>query len=207
MPTDLIRYDLLVQDALKGVVRHVLAETAREGLHGEHHFCITFRTRAAGVKLSPRIKEKHPDEMTIILQHQFWDLLVTEQAFEVGLSFGSVPERLVVPFEAVTGFWDPAVQFGLKFEIQDDSPQAGANDAAPLPLEEKETAKPAPKATFAKAVESGERPPAESVAKPRPPKQPAPSKPAASARPADEPTPSANAGDKVVSIDAFRKKP
>lgn len=112
---DLIRYDVMVQDALLGVVRKVLQDAARLGLPGEHHFYITFRSQAPGVKLSTRLREKYPDEMTVVLQHQFWDLIVGETGFEVGLSFGGVPERLVVPYEAMTGFYDPSVQFGLKF--------------------------------------------------------------------------------------------
>src|SRR3954451_13119467 len=114
MANDLIRYDLLVQDALRGVVRRVLSEVAKEGLPGEHHFYITFRTGAPGVRLSTPMRQQYPDVMTIILQHQFWDLSVGEQNFEVGLSFRNVPERLLVPFDAVTEFYDPSVQFGLK---------------------------------------------------------------------------------------------
>ena len=85
MATDLIRYDLLVQDALRGVVRTVLADAAKNGLQGDHHFFITFRTDAPGLRLSDRMRERYPEEMTIILQHQFWDLAVKDQAFEVGL--------------------------------------------------------------------------------------------------------------------------
>jgi hypothetical protein len=130
---DLIRYDLLVQDALKGVVRKILIDAAKDGLGGEHHFYISFRTDFAGVRLSNRLREKYPQEMTIVLQHQFWDLGVTEHAFEVGLSFSNVPERLLIPFDALTGFFDPSVQFGLKFTVEgveDESaaePPAGAS--------------------------------------------------------------------------------
>ena len=119
MTQDLIRYDLLVQDALKGVVRKVLGDAAREGLPGEHHFYVSFRTDFPGVRLSTRMREKYPQDMTIVLQHQFWDLSVTEHALEVGLSFSGVPERLLIPFDALTGFFDPSVQFGLKFELQE----------------------------------------------------------------------------------------
>jgi hypothetical protein len=128
MATDLIRYDLLIQDALRGVVRRVLADVARDGLSGEHHFYITFRTHARGVRLSSRMRELYPDEMTIVLQHQFWDLGVTDQAFEVGLSFKNVPEKLLVPFEAVTRFSDPSVEFDLKFEPEDEIAETSAND-------------------------------------------------------------------------------
>ncbi len=131
MANDLIRYDLLVQDALRGAVRKVMTEAAKEGLPGEHHFYITFRTHAPGVRLSTAMREQYPDVMTIILQHQFWDLSVTEHNFEVGLSFRNVPERLLVPFDAVTEFYDPSVQFGLKFEVEDPAPEDGANDLTP----------------------------------------------------------------------------
>jgi uncharacterized protein len=116
MATDHIRYDVLARDALRGVLRRVLSDAATHGLPGEHHFFITFLSSADGVKLSPRLLAQYPEEMTIILQHQFWDLVVTEDRFEVGLSFGGVPERLVVPFSAIKSFFDPSVQFGLQFE-------------------------------------------------------------------------------------------
>ncbi len=116
MATDHIRYDVLARDALRGVLRRVLTDAAANGLPGEHHFFITFISTADGVKLSPRLMAQYPQEMTVILQHQFWDLVVTEDRFEVGLSFGGVPERLVVPFSSIKSFFDPSVQFGLQFE-------------------------------------------------------------------------------------------
>ncbi len=119
MPVDYIRYDILAQAALRGVVRTVLADVAKKGLPGEHHFKITFATAAPGVRLSERMRGQYPDAMTIVLQHQFWDLTVDDDGFEVGLSFGGIPERLAVPFEAVTAFFDPAVQFGFQFETLD----------------------------------------------------------------------------------------
>lgn len=121
MADDLIRYDLLVQDALRGVVRKVLTDAARDGLAGEHHFYVSFRTEAPGVRMSQALREKYPQDMTIVLQHQYWDLGVTEHAFEVGLSFSGVPERLLVPFDALSGFFDPSVQFGLKFDLSEAS--------------------------------------------------------------------------------------
>jgi hypothetical protein len=134
MSTDHIRYDLLAQDALRGVVKRVLADAARDGLPGDHHFYISFKTKHPGVKLSPRLGEKYPDEITIVLQHQFWDLTVTDQAFEVGLSFRNAPEKLVVPFDAISGFFDPSVQFGLKFEVATkDDDEIGEPAAAPPP--------------------------------------------------------------------------
>ena len=131
MPTDLIRYDLLVQDALKGVVRRVLANAIRDGIPGEHHFYLSFRTREKGVRISQALRDKYPDEMTIVLQHQFWDLSVSDYAIEVGLSFSNVPEKLVIPFDAVSGFFDPSVQFGLKFEQSKGDAPAGAARALP----------------------------------------------------------------------------
>jgi uncharacterized protein len=116
MATDHIRYDVLARDALRGVLRKVLSDAAAHGLPGEHHFFITFISTAEGVKLSPRLLAQYPEEMTIILQHQFWDLAVHEDRFEVGLSFGGIPERLSVPFAAIKSFFDPSVQFGLQFE-------------------------------------------------------------------------------------------
>lgn len=122
---DFFRYDLLTQNALRGVVRDVLARVAREGVPGDHHFYVSFRTTDPGVRMSQRLRERYPTDMTIVLQHQFWDLEVEDDSFEVGLSFGNVPEKLTVPLRAVTGFFDPSVQFGLKFdhpeaEIEDD---------------------------------------------------------------------------------------
>ncbi len=123
MAIDHIRYDLLAQDALRGLVRRVMTDTAKSGLPGEHHFSITFRTGDEGVRLSPRLREQFPDEMTIILQHQFWDLKVNDTGFEVGLSFGGIPEKLTVPFTAIKSFFDPSVQFGLQFETIEVEPE------------------------------------------------------------------------------------
>ena len=135
MATDHIRYDVLARDALRGVLRRVLTDAAEHGLPGEHHFFITFLSTADGVKLSPRLLAQYPEEMTIILQHQFWDLVVTEDRFEVGLSFGGIPERLVVPFAAIKSFLDPSVQFGLQFEPSETVAEAPAAKlpTAPVP--------------------------------------------------------------------------
>lgn len=135
---DFIRYDLLTQTALRGVVRDVLSRVSREGVPGEHHFYISFRTTDPDVRLSQRLRERYPAEMTVVLQHQFWDLEVDEDGFEVGLSFGNVPEKLVVPFRAITGFFDPSVQFGLKFD-HPDAEAAEVEEPAPeieAPVEE-----------------------------------------------------------------------
>jgi hypothetical protein len=110
-----------------------LADAAEHGLPGEHHFFITFLSTADGVKLSSRLLAQYPEEMTVILQHQFWDLVVTEERFEVGLSFGGIPERVVVPFSAIKSFFDPSVQFGLQFEPQDTAAETHAAEPATSP--------------------------------------------------------------------------
>lgn len=129
MASDLIRYDLLVQEALRSVLRKVLADAARDGLPGNHHFVIVFRTDAPGVRIPAKLREKYPQEMTVVLQHEFWDLAVTEQHFEVRLHFDRKPELLVIPFTAVTGFFDPSVEFGLKFEMANEAPTATSQPA------------------------------------------------------------------------------
>lgn len=161
MAEDHMRYDILAQEALRGVVRKVLAEVARTGLPGEHHFFISFATRAPGVRLSEELLKQYDKEMTIVLQNQYWDLKVTEAAFEVGLSFNGQPEMLHIPFSAIKGFFDPSVQFGLQF------------DPATAPDERDEEEDAADATTEA----AGSDAPAEA------------------------------SGEKVVSLDAFRKKP
>jgi hypothetical protein len=116
MPEDLMRYDQLAQNALRGVVRNALRIVEESGLPGNHHFYIAFNTRHPGVGISERLAARYPRDMTIVLQHQFWGLAVQDDQFEVELSFDNVPEKLVIPFAAVKGFLDPAVQFGLQFE-------------------------------------------------------------------------------------------
>ena len=133
MATDHIRYDVLARDALRGVLRRVLTDAAEHGLPGEHHFFITFLSTADGVKLSPRLLAQYPEEMTVILQHQFWDLVVTDDRFEVGLSFGGIPERLVVPFNSIKSFFDPSVQFGLQFEPADAAAEAPTANLPAVP--------------------------------------------------------------------------
>jgi hypothetical protein len=186
MATDLIRYDLLVQDALRSVVRRVLADTARAGLPGDHHFNIAFKTQAAGVVVPPAVKARFPDEMSIILQHEFWDLAVTQEGFEVSLNFSRKPERLTVPFDAITGFTDPSVPFGFKLEprLPEERPTSQPAQAAEL----RPATKPAPSSSPAAKPEStkpmkvGEEPVSDS-----------------------EKTEAVGAA-KVVSIDAFRKR-
>jgi hypothetical protein len=131
-PESLIPYDEIVQDALRAVVGRVLGEVEQSGgLPGDHHFYITFKTRAPGVSIPKHLLERFPDEMTIVIQHRFWDLKVEEDGFTVGLSFGGVPATLVVPFAAVTQFHDPAVEFALTF-------QANAEEIVPEEHEEAE---------------------------------------------------------------------
>jgi hypothetical protein len=126
MSVDHIRYDLLTQDALRGLIRKVLADAAEKGLPGEHHFFVTFDTRAEGVRISSRLKASYPTEMAIVLQHQFWDLTVGDDAFDVGLSFHGIPERLHVPLTAVKSFVDPSVQFGLQFTVDEEAAEVEA---------------------------------------------------------------------------------
>jgi uncharacterized protein len=116
VPVEELRYDKMVEEALRGVVRDSLVFAAEHGLPGEHHFYITFRPHHPDVELSDHLKARHPDEMTIVLQHQFWDLQVTEDGFSVTLSFSGKPERMVIPFSSVTGFADPSAKFGLQFQ-------------------------------------------------------------------------------------------
>lgn len=129
MPTDLMRYDLMTQNAMRNVVKQALERVMKEGLPGEHHFFVTFVTHAKGVHISDALKARYPQEMTIVLQHQFWGLEVTDIGFTVGLTFNKVPEKLVIPFSAIKGFFDPAVQFGLQFPVEEDT--AGEGEAAP----------------------------------------------------------------------------
>ncbi|MCZ8376859.1 MAG: ClpXP protease specificity-enhancing factor SspB [Beijerinckiaceae bacterium] len=210
---DLIRYDVMVQEALLGVVRKVLQDAAKSGLPGEHHFYITFRSQAPGVRLSTRLREKYPEEMTIVLQHQFWDLIVGDHNFEVGLSFGGVPERLLVPYEALTGFYDPSVQFGLKFspdEAQADN-DSGEDPEEPTVKDQleaiatlesgKSRKRTAPEPSTVQ--ENSDPKQAEAVEK-VPTGRKSRAKPVAPATPEDE-KPAAG-GAEVVSLEAFRKK-
>lgn len=203
---------------MRGVVRSVLKQTERNGLPGEHHFYISFNTRAPGVILSRRLKEKYQHEMTIVLQHRFWGLVVTDDRFEVNLTFDGIPERLVVPFLAVRVFVDPSVRYGLQFEIADIGP-----DPAPsLPIDDVEVIKAAGaenkdgrdaarataprKRTTKRTSKSAERTPAE--AETTASKKEAPVQPTAEvAEATDELAAQAAAGGaNIVSLDAFRKR-
>lgn len=147
MGQDHIRYDILAQDALRGVIRKVLAEVATTGrLPGDHHFFITFLTGAPGVRISQHLKSKYPEQMTIVVQHQFWDMKITEASFEIGLSFSDVPEKLVIPFNAIRGFYDPSVNFELEFDVPlADSEDVPAAEITAYPVD-------------AKSDEAGEKP-------------------------------------------------
>jgi hypothetical protein len=194
MPVDHIRYELLTRDALRGVVRAVLTDVALKGLPGDHHFYITFDTRIDGVHLSARLKAEYPEEMTIVLQHQFWELAVGVDDFDVGLAFGGIPERLHVPFRAVKAFADPSVEFALQFTVDIDT-EAGARPQAPSANERPAAVLPSgtgPRAAFSRTVDF----------------------PTAETTPAGETAPADAGGEaareegsaEVVRLDRFRKK-
>ena len=188
MATDHIRYDLLVQDALRRVVRTVL-EDAKNGLPGEHHFYITFDTNAENVKLSPRMRAQYPKDMTVVLQHQFWDLIVTEESFEVGLAFGGITERLGVPFAAVQRFVDPSVPFEVRFEeIATGAGETSASEESPPSKDQTPARPPAEFKSPRGAAGLAAVPP--STSQTEPPPDP------------DKPTGSGE----VVRLDRFRKK-
>jgi hypothetical protein len=227
-----IDYEALAQEAMRGVVRSVLTRVAKGGLPGEHHFYIAFNTQAPGVNISKRLKEKYPEEMTIVLQHRFWDLIVSEERFEVKLTFDSIPERLVIPFQAVKVFFDPSVPYGLQFEesqlaaetsrrmggdAMSDMPsgmprndaRTGARPPGPDRLDkrrEKAPRRPKPE----KVAESTQDNKPEALPKasgaqtraPAPKPQPVPASKVAESAKPDDSAPSAN----VVSLDQFRKK-
>ena len=116
--TDILDYQILVQEALRGVVRAALQRVEKDGrLPGAHHFYIAFHTAHPGVKVSEAIRQRYPHEMTIVLQHQFWDLHVGEDDFQVTLSFNNVPEKLSIPYAAIKNFFDPSTRFGLQFTV------------------------------------------------------------------------------------------
>ena len=183
MADDHIRYDILAQEALRGVMRKVLGEVARTGLPGTHHFFITFLTGAPGVRVSSRLRERYPEQMTIVLQYQYWDLKVTDTGFEVVLSFSDVPEKLEVPFAAVRGFYDPSVNFELEFDVKSAESETGEASQGQAVVQAIEPPVPVP------------------VKSPKTPKA-VPADP----EPAAESTGDAAKSADVVSLDAFRKK-
>ena len=204
MSVDHIRYDLLTQQALRAVVRRVLSDVAKTGsLPGEHHFYVTFDTRAPGVKLSARMREQYPEEMTVVLQHQFWDLAVSDAHFEVALSFNGVSEKLSVPLDAIKGFFDPSVQFGLQFETLTEAAEAKPAEKPALASVPEQPSKARPRR------KSEPEPEAPAAVGPAEPAKPAPAKPApplivAGTDKGDPDKPSG--GAEVVRLDRFRKK-
>lgn len=170
MAEDGFDYDSMVEEAMRSVAAAALAQAAARGLPGDHHFYISFRTEAGGVQIPARLKAQYPDEMTIVIQHQYWNLAAHDDAFEVELAFGGKRERLVVPYAALTGFVDPQAQFGLKFGSEARREAAERRGKAG-------TARRAP----------GAADPAEPAPPPSPPDAPA-------------------GGEKIVSLDHFRKK-
>ena len=201
MPVDHIRYDLLTQHALRAVVRRVLSDVAKSGLPGEHHFYVTFDTRAPGVKLSARMREQYPEEMTIVLQHQFWDLAVSDAHFEVALSFNGISEKLHVPLDAIKGFFDPSVQFGLQFEtVTEAKEEAPAEKVAPAPMVEQ------PKAAKPRREPVAAEPEAPAAVGPAEPTKPEPKAPVLVAGTDTDDPDKPSGGAEVVRLDRFRKK-
>ena len=187
---DRFQYDALVDDALRSVVRRVLTQVAEKGLPGSHHFYISFRSTDPGVELPEYLRAKYPEEMTIVLQHQYWDLILGPESFEVTVSFNKQQERIKVPFAALSAFVDPSVRFGLQFDRKDKAQAADkaqtsdvGTAAAPTPL-------PAPE----------KRPP---LAAPSGPEATTPD--AGTAAAAAEAKPE-DAASKIVKLDSFRKK-
>ena len=177
---DRFHYDALVDDALRSVVRRVLTQVAEKGLPGSHHFYISFRSGDPGVVLPEYLRAKYPEEMTIVLQHQYWDLILGPNHFEVTVSFNKQQERIKVPFAALSAFVDPSVRFGLQFDRKDkagaSADKTAATPAAPTPL-------PAPE----KRPSAGET--TETAAKPE-----------------ETPVKPEDPASKIVKLDSFRKK-
>jgi hypothetical protein len=219
-----IDYEALAQEAMRGVVRTILARTAKSGLPGDHHFYISFDTEGAGVTLSKRLREKYPREMTIVLQHRFWDLAVTDDRFEVKLTFDGIPERLVIPFAAIKVFFDPSVRYGLQFEDPSLGPDTTTQAMNGLDNEARATVRSAAQRKsrsgkktrterdgFPQAPQEAQ--PAEAPAKPATPASVAASAASSKGAPAQStPTkpahdrPANSGGAEIVSLDKFRKK-
>lgn len=181
MTDSYIDYDAKVQDALRHVVRNVLIETANDGLPGDHHFYVAFKTHADGVDIPEHLVSRFPDEMTIVIQHKFWGLQIHDDFFEIGLSFNQRPERLVIPFAAITGFVDPSVQFALQFHDENDQQDE-------LELSEDRTPTfDRPEETIAANTENGAQPAEKNDTAPT------------NAQPK-------TGGDNIVTLDAFRRK-
>lgn len=226
-----IDYETLAQDAMRGVVRTVLQRAAKTGLPGDHHFYISFDTEAPGSSISKRLKEKYPNEMTIVLQHRFWDLLIGEDRFEVKLTFDGIPERLVVPFAAIKVFFDPSVRYGLQFEEPDNADGAGGAAIGSRPSlvgADPRAPRAARKARAVKKPRGVERENGDPASVPIPLAPVGSARPAASAAPGlasvesspkaasdgqvsaikavDDKPANTGAGAEIVSLDQFRKK-
>lgn len=222
MARDTLQYDKMVEGALRGVVREALIYVSKNGLPGNHHFYLTFRTDYPGVAISDALRGQYPNDMTVVLQHQYWGLEVNDDHFVVNLSFSNMPERLQVPYAALMSFVDPSVKFGLQFQPLDADSPAGlaggfaaaaaatesSKPAKAKPTEAKLTeAKPAKSADEAKPVAFKAAPKADKgePAKPEPAAKTAAPGEAAAPAPAES-AESAPSPEKVVSLDAFRKK-
>jgi hypothetical protein len=208
-----IDYELLAQAAMRGMVRAVLAGVAKTGLPADHHFYIAFDTEAAGVGISPRLKTKYPDEMTIVLQHRFWDLEVDDEQFSVKLTFDGIPERLTVPFAAIKVFFDPSVPYGLQFEESDligeaaGQTNSNAADSQRSGAEAKDkggAGRPPAHGRGAKRTRAPRKPQADTGEKTQDANNKIAAK--AAAQPGQSPETDAAPGPKIIHIDAFRKK-
>ena len=212
-----IDYEALTQDAMRGVVRTVLTRIAKTGLPGDHHFYISFDTEHPGASLSKRLREKYPREMTIVLQHRFWDLVIHDERFEVKLTFDGIPERLVVPFEAIKVFFDPSVRYGLQF----DDPETGTDpDALVSGNRDVETRVTATRSSGPRKPRAPKKPRTEGdkAASPMPQREgkssaPVPIKPVGDQPAPEKESETASAegekpqsGATIVSLDQFRKK-
>ncbi len=184
MSEDLIRYDVLTQEALRGVIRKVLDEVSVAGLPGEHHFFITFDTNHPGVRLSKAMRERYPESMTIVIQHTFWNLKTDDNAFELDLTFNEVRERLRIPFMAIQAFFDPSVKFGLQFDLEAET---AAHDGEVIDLKQPSASERQEDATPADSDEGQQVPDGE-------PKS------------SDKDGKGEEKDAEVVSLDAFRKK-
>ncbi len=191
MSEDHIRYDILVQEALRNVVRKVMGEVAKTGLPGDHHFFISFITKAPGVRISERLLEQYEKEMTIVIQNQYWDFKVSETGFEIGLSFDGQSELLEIPFSAVKGFFDPSVQFGLQFDVAGEGKAAASADNS-------DTKKPDETDASIEQIKPTKAKKTKKDAKAKTAKQKISDKETEKQDKDD--------GDKVVSLDSFRKK-
>lgn len=201
---DLIRYDILAQDAMRGVVKKIITETAKAGLPGDHHFFVSFLTGYPGVRLSSRMRERYPDEMTIVIQHQYWELKAHENSFEIGLSFDDIPENLLIPFASIKGFFDPSVQFGLQFDIADEPDEDEDNVLAISAVEpdDRQTNAVKPEKKQARTTSPTALPAKKTASKPK--KKTRKNTPNSKEKTGGEKEP--GSAD-VVSLDAFRKKP